>query len=192
MAEATDAARSRVLAARADLCDEVERLEASARAAVDVKAKIRRSPARAAGIAAGAGFIALGGPKRVFRRLRRTVRGPEAEIPSSLLPDQIERTLRKLGGDGDRIRGTLERDFAAYAEEKATKRGPDLGGLIMSLVAKPILTRGGRAAVEWLFDPDEDGFAARLADVRERAGAAKAARDGARGANRPDGGAPAA
>lgn len=192
MAEGTDAARDRVLAARSDLAAELERLEASARAAVDVKAKIRRSPGRAAGIAVGAGFVALGGPKRVLGRIKRAVRGPEAEMPASLLPEEVEKSLRKLGGDGDRIRGTLERDFAAYAEEKAKKRGPDLGGLVTSLVAKPILTRGGRAAVEWLFDPDEAGFAARLAEVRERVGDARSARRGTDKTDRPDGKPPAA
>ena len=44
MATETDAARDRVLAARAALGEELETLEASARAAVDIPAKIRRRP----------------------------------------------------------------------------------------------------------------------------------------------------
>ena len=68
MATETDAARDRVLAARASLGEELEVLEASARAAVDVPAKIRRSPAKAAAIAGGTAFVVLGGPRRVLRR----------------------------------------------------------------------------------------------------------------------------
>jgi hypothetical protein len=168
VAETTDAARDRVLAARADLAAEFERLEASARAAVDVPAKVRRNPARAAAIAGGAGFVALGGPGRILRRMKRAIRGPEPEVPASMLPEEIERTLRKLGPDGDRIRGTLERDFAAYAETAAKGRGPDLGALVTGLVARPVLARAGKAAAEWLFTPEPDGFAARLGQVRER------------------------
>jgi hypothetical protein len=168
VAEGTDAARDRVLTARTELADELERLEASARAAVDIPAKVRRNPGRAAAIGAGAGFVALGGPGRLLRRARRAIRGPEADLPSSLLPDEIEKALRKLGSDGDRIRGTLERDFAAYAEESAKRRGPDLGALLTGLVARPILTRAGKSAAEWLFTPDGEGFSARLDQVRER------------------------
>ena len=52
MGEGSDSARADVLAARAALTDELERLEASARAAVDVPAKVRRNPVKAAGVAA--------------------------------------------------------------------------------------------------------------------------------------------
>jgi hypothetical protein len=34
-------------------------------------------------------------------------------MPKAMLPEEIERTLRSLGDDGDRVRGALERDFAA-------------------------------------------------------------------------------
>ena len=60
VATETDAARDRVLAARAALGDELETLEASARAAVDVPAKIRRSPGKAAAIAGGDGLRRAG------------------------------------------------------------------------------------------------------------------------------------
>jgi len=64
----TDAARAEVLASRAALLDEVQRLEASARAAVDIPAKIRRAPAKTAGLAAGTAFMALGGPNHYVAR----------------------------------------------------------------------------------------------------------------------------
>ena len=181
MATETDAARDRVLAARAALGDELEALEASARAAVDIPAKIRRSPAKAAAIAGSAGFVALGGPRRLFRRARRAVFGPTADLPRQMLPDEIEKTLRKLGDDGDKVRGAIERDFAAYAREAEKDRG--IAPLLSSTVAKPLLTRAGRAAAEWLFRADDEGFQARLAEVRERAKGevAKRRSDGASG-----------
>jgi hypothetical protein len=166
VATETDAARDRVLAARAALDAELQALEASARAAVDIPAKVRRSPAKAAAIAGSAGFVVLGGPKRLFGAARRAVFGPAAELPKRMLPDEIEKTLRKLGDDGDKVRGALERDFAAYAKEAEKDRGV---GALASAAARPLVIRGARAAAEWFLRADEDGFQARLADVRDRA-----------------------
>ncbi|HEX5149075.1 MAG TPA: hypothetical protein VFW02_08340 [Candidatus Limnocylindrales bacterium] len=167
MATETDAARDRVLAARAALGDELQALEASARAAVDIPAKVRRSPAKAAAIAGSAGFVVLGGPKRLFGAARRAVFGPTADLPKRMLPDEIEKTLKKLGDDGDKVRGAIERDFAAYAKEAEKDRG--IAPLLSTTVAKPLLARAGRAAAEWFFRTDDEGFQARLADVRDRA-----------------------
>ena len=166
MAEDTDAARDRVLAARAALGEELEALEASARAAVDIPAKIRRSPAKAAAIAGSAGFVVLGGPQRLFGAARRKVFGPTADLPKQMLPKEIEKTLKKLGDDGDKVRGAIERDFAAYAKEAEKDRGI---GALATAAARPLVLRGARAAAEWFLRPDEEGFQARLAEVRERA-----------------------
>jgi hypothetical protein len=168
VATETDAARDRVLAARAALGDELDALEASARAAIDVPAKIRRSPAKAAAVAGSVGFLVLGGPKRLFRAANRAVRGPTAPLPKRMLPDEIEKTLRELGNDGDKVRGALERDFAAYSRQAARER-LGLAALLTTTVAKPLLNRAVRTAGEWLFRTDDEGFAARLAEVRERA-----------------------
>ncbi|TMC65847.1 MAG: hypothetical protein E6J17_01500, partial [Chloroflexi bacterium] len=81
MGARTDAARAQVVAARAELADEVTRLEAAGRSAVDVPARIRRAPAKTAGVAAGAAFLLVGGPQRLFRRVKRAVVGPEQELP---------------------------------------------------------------------------------------------------------------
>ncbi len=173
MATETDAARDRVLAARAALGEEIDALEASARTAVDIPAKIRRSPAKAAAIAGSAGFVALGGPKRLFGAARRAVFGPSAELPKRMLPDEIEKTLKKLGDDGDKVRGALERDFAAYAREAEKDRGVKA---IAAAAARPLLVRGAKSAAEWFLRTDEDGFQTRLAEVRERARAEVAKR----------------
>ena len=168
MATETDAARDRVLAARAALGDELDALEASARAAVDIPAKIRRSPAKAAAIAGSAGFVVLGGPGRLIRRVRRAVFGPTADLPKQMLPKEIENTLKKLGDDGDKVRGAIERDFAAYAKE-AEKRNPPLPAMVATSIGRPLLQRGLKAAGEWFLRADEEGFQARLAQVRDRA-----------------------
>jgi hypothetical protein len=168
VAEATDAARDRVIAARAELAGELQVLEASARAAVDIPARIKRSPAKAAAMAGGAGFLVLKGPQRLFRAAKRAVRGPAAPIPTSMLPDEIEKTLRKLGPDGDKIRGALERDFADYAKASAKERQGVKRGLLMA-VGMPLLTRAAKTAADRLSTPDPDGFAARMTEVRERA-----------------------
>jgi hypothetical protein len=166
VAEDTDAARDRVLAARAALGEEFEALEASARAAVDIPAKVRRSPAKAAAIAGSAGFVVLGGPGRLLGAARRRVFGPTADLPRQMLPKEIEKTLKKLGDDGDKVRGAIERDFAAYAKEAEKDRGIRA---LATAAARPLVLRGARTAAEWFFRADEEGFQARLAQVRERA-----------------------
>ncbi len=170
MATETDAARDRVLAARAALGDELEALEASARAAVDIPAKVRRSPAKAAAVAGSAGFLVLGGPKRMFRAANRAVRGPAAALPKRMLPDEIEKTLRELGDDGDKVRGALERDFADYARQ-ASKERVGMTALLTTAVARPLITRGVKAAGAWFLRTDDEGFAARLAEIRARVAA---------------------
>ncbi len=167
MAEETDAARDRVLAARTSLAGELEAVEASFRAAVDVPAKIRRSPAKAAAIAGGTAFLVLGGPKRLFGLAKRQVKGPPPPLPESMLPDEIEKTLRKLGHDSDKVRGVLERDFAAYAKE-ANKDRTGLQSLLLLTVARPLLKTAVKAATGWFLRTDEAGFQARLAQIRER------------------------
>lgn len=168
MATETDAARDRVIEARAELAEELETMEASVRAAVDIPARIRRSPAKAAAIAGGLGFLALKGPKRVVGAARRAVRGPDAEMPKAMLPKEIEKTLRSLGDDGDKVRGKLERDFAAYAKSAEKDRAGRRRSLLMAAAA-PLLARGVRSAAERLLNPDDEGFSAKLAEVRGRA-----------------------
>jgi hypothetical protein len=164
-----DAARDRVLAARAALDGELEALEASARAAVDIPARIRQSPAKAAAIVGAAGFLALKGPSRLYRAVRRRVTGSPAPMPKRMLPDEIEKTLRSLGDDGDKVRGVLERDFADYAK-KAEKDRKGLLSVVLLALARPVLSRGAKAAGEYLFSPGSGGFSTRLAEVRARAG----------------------
>ena len=182
MGEVTDAARTDVLTARTTLGDELDRLEAAARAAVDVKAKIRRNPVKTAGAAAGAGFLLFGGPGRVFRGAKRAILGPAAALPKSMLPKQIDKVLRELGSDGDKVRGTLEREFAAYLDEKgAVRKKRDLGAvvaLVVASVGQPLAQRFGRRMAEQLFAPNGPSFAAQLEQIRVKREARSAAKPG--------------
>ena len=174
MATERDAARDRVLAARTELADDLEVLEASARSAVDIPARIRESPAKAAALAGAAGFLILNGPARVYRFVRKAVTGEPAPMPKRMLPKEIEKTLRSLGDDGEKVRGVIERDFAEYAK-KAEKDRKGLLSVVMLAIARPLVTRGARAAGEYLFSPSREGFGSRLDEVR--AGARRRAAD---------------
>jgi hypothetical protein len=168
----TNAARAEVVAARRQLDGELVRLEASARAAVDIPAKVRKDPVRTAGLAAGAGFVLLGGPQRIFKRARRAILGPSEPMPKSMLPKEVDEQLRKLGDDGAKVRAVLEREFAKYLDETADQRKErDLGAvaaLALSGVARPVVQRVGRQLVEQLFSPDRPGFNEQLERIRTR------------------------
>jgi hypothetical protein len=169
----TDAARAEVLAARAGLDEELVRLEASGRAAVDIPARLKREPAKVLGAAGGAAFLLLGGPKRVLQGARRAVMGPKADMPKSMLPKEVDKELKKLGNDGDRVRATLEREFANYLDEKADERKErDLGAtlaLLLGGVAKPVVQRFGKQLAEQALNADPSTFADGLRRARERA-----------------------
>ena len=173
MAARTDAARAEVVAAREGLVEEIVRLEAAGRAAVDVPARLRREPAKVAGAAAGAAFLLAGGPGRLLRRLRGK-RDDAAE--SSNLPEAIRRSLKKRGADGERTRKELENDFAKYLESRSTKRkdialGATAAALI-SNVLRPVTQRAGRRLAEELFDADRETASESLREVRSRRGKA--------------------
>jgi hypothetical protein len=168
----TTAARAEVVKARVAVGEEIVRLEAAGRAAVDIPARIRREPAKVAGAASGAAFLLLGGPGRVIRGVRRAVFGPNADLPASMLPKEVEKTLRKLGPDGEKVRGTLEREFADYLEEKAPQRrerdlGLVAGGLLANLL-KPVTLRAGRELAQRLLNADPATFRDALDRARSR------------------------
>lgn len=160
-------ARERVLEARAQVAEELTTLEASGRAAIDIKARVRQNPAKVAAVIGGVGFLALKGPQRIFRGVRQKVFGAPPPLPEAMLPDEIEKSLRKLGKDGDKIRGTLERDFADYAK-KSQKQRDGLRTIILLSALRPLLKKGVETGVGFLVNPDKENFATRLEQVRER------------------------
>lgn len=177
MGAQTDAARAGVVAARAQLETEAERLEAAARSAVDIPAKIRREPIKTVGLAAGVAFLVVGGPRRLFRRAKRAIVGPEADRPKSMLPEEVDKELRKLGSDGERVRATLEREFAKYLDaHRAEREKRDLGAvaaLILASVAKPITAQAVKRMSEQLLNPESTSFREAVEKVRARREAGK-------------------
>jgi hypothetical protein len=170
------AARANVLVARSEMEDELDRLEAAARAAVDVKAKIRRNPVRVAGVAAGVGFLAVGGPRRVLRGTRNAIFGKPDPLPKSMLPEEIDKVLRSLGDDGEKVRGTIERDFAAYLERTEKERRSIRSQLLFLGLptARILILRFGRQFIEEVLST-RGGFDEQLTKVRTRRTAAGAA-----------------
>ena len=172
MGTRTDAALAQVVAARADLDADIDRLEAAARAAVDVPAKVRREPVKAAGVAAGAAFLALGGPKRLFRRAKRAITGKEDDLPSELLPDEVQKILKKLGSDGKKVQLTLDKEFARYLDDRAKERKKE--GMLAAAVAlgttalRPVALRTGRQLVERMLNPDGPSFEEQMERIRNR------------------------
>lgn len=172
MGSRTDAALAQVVAARADAEEQFDRLEAAGRAAIDIPAKIRRSPAKAAGIAAGGAFVVLGGPKRLFRRAKKAVTGKEEELPSELLPKDVEKALKKLGTDGKKVRGTLEREFAKYLDDRRKERKKEgiiaTGTALAATALRPGAIRIGKQLAERMMNPDAPSFEEQLGKLRSR------------------------
>ncbi len=121
MARSTEEARQAVVRARTNLAIEMNDLGAAARSAVDVPAKVRKRPVETAGLAAGAAFLAVGGPKRVLRGVQRRL-GRTPKYKGSL-PRDVEKALRDSGVRQDEVKARIEKDFAAYLEEKGSGRG---------------------------------------------------------------------
>ena len=172
MGARTNAARTEVLAARDGLEHEVVRLEAAGRAAVDIPTRLRNDPLKVGGVAAGAAFLILGGPKRLVHGVRRAIFGAPKAMPKSMLPDEVEAVLRTRGPDGDKVRGTLEREFTRFLASRAPeRRDADLVGMAGGLLAnalRPASVRAGREFVERLFAPDGPSFADGLRKARAR------------------------
>jgi hypothetical protein len=145
VAARTDAARAEVLAAREAFAAEYEQLGPATRTALDVPAKVRKAPVQSAALAGGAAFLLLGGPRRVFGRMKRIVRGEPTPLPQSMLPGEVELAVRAMGTDGDRVRGALERSFAEYLDQQGsfTQRtvraaGSDAIGTVIRYVGRGV------------------------------------------------------
>ena len=174
MGTKTDAALAQVVAARADFDEELDRLQAAGRASIDIPAKVRREPVKAAGVVAGAAFIAVGGPRRLFRRAKRAVRGKEEPLPESMLPEEIEKAVRKLGSDGGQVRGTLEREFAKYLKEHEKERkaeGLRAAAAALALAAlRPAAARVGWNVAERALNPNPAAFKEQMDRIMARRG----------------------
>jgi len=164
---ATIAALAEVVAARAALDDEIVRLEATARAAVDIRAKVKRNPGRTAAAVGGTAFVVLGGPRKVFRGVRHRVFGVPDPLPPSLLPEQVEKAVRALGDDGTKVRGALEREFAAFVDTNRKGDSKFMRRLLLT-GGIPLASQIGREIVKRVFDAPEDDVASRGEQIRSR------------------------
>jgi hypothetical protein len=169
MDPATAAAIAEVAAARAALGDELVRLEATARAAVDVRAKVKRNPGKTAAVVGGTAFVALGGPRKALRSVRRRVFGAPDPLPPSLLPDQVEKAVRALGDDGAKVRGTLEREFAAFVDTNRKSESQFVRRLLLT-AGVPAATELSRAIIKRFFEGSAEDVARREEEIRARTG----------------------
>ena len=177
MATETDAARDRVLAARVAFGEELETLEASARTAIDVPAKIKRSPAKAAAVAGGAAFLVLGGPRRAVRAGRRAVFGAPSPLPESMLPRRSRRPCASWAMTATRCAARSNATSPPTRRRRSRDRSRTRTLLLLT-VAPAAAVAAAKAAGGWLFRTDDEGFQARLAQIRARTqGAAKPATD---------------
>ena len=125
-------------------------------------------PGRVAGAAAGIGFLAVGGPRKVIRRARYAVFGKPDPLPEAMLPDEIEKALKALGPDGAKVRGALERDFADYVArtEKRKDRRSTVLFLLLPTV-RILILRFGKQFIEEVLST-RGGFEEQVARVRAR------------------------
>jgi hypothetical protein len=122
MADATAEARQEVVRARERLAAELDELGSSTRAALDIPAKVKRHPVETVGVAGGAAFLLLGGPKRVAKAAERRFFPKRANRPPRLLPKDVDKALRNLPPEErERVDAHLERDFATYLRKEHTR-----------------------------------------------------------------------
>ena len=161
MDEATTTARRQVEVARTALLVEVDELEAAARSAVDIPAKVRRDPLKAAGVAGGIAFLGLGGPRRLLGRLRRAVRRGKDPVPESVLPEEIERLVEGLGESAPAVRARLEREFASFLAARRRRGrlgddGPATLWRVVNTFGTTAATNAARKLVQRAFAADRD------------------------------------
>jgi hypothetical protein len=94
-----------------------------------------------------------------------------------MLPKEIDAALGKLGDDGERVRGLIEREFASYlvATEPA-RRSRNLGGAIAIVTVaflRPLVLRFSKHLADQIFATDAQAYEDRLHAVRVRLGVEK-------------------
>lgn len=124
MAQSTEEARQEVVNARTALAAEADDLGAATRAALDIPAKIRRNPLRTAGLATGAAFVAVGGPKRVIKAVERRIAPSRQQRLETILPKDVARTVDRIGTNAETVRNQLERDFRDYLDKRHPEDRP--------------------------------------------------------------------
>jgi hypothetical protein len=153
--EQAQQARQRVVEARAALADEVDDLGSAARTTFDIPATVRANPVQTAGLAGGAVFLAVGGPKKLIQGVRRAMRRGKPPRAKGLLPKEIERAVDALGEDGPYVKARLEREFASYIQDKKKNKQLEPTAQqsfwrLFDIMAGPLGTQAARKLAEQL------------------------------------------
>ena len=126
MGATLDETRVELETQRARVRATAQRLEAATRHALDLPARIRENPIQTAAIAGGLAFLLLGGPRRVVRKVRQTVRGSDAERAYAALPGSLRALIDSAApgrGDArDEARRQLALALHAWREDPKNRR----------------------------------------------------------------------
>ena len=113
-------------AQRAELQQTAERLRARVQRAFDVKAKVRENPLLVAGLVGGAVFLAVGGPVRVARLLRRRSAPTRAEKAYDALPkplqDLVDTVADRVGPRAAEARNALALQLLSIGGKPGERR----------------------------------------------------------------------
>jgi len=119
MAQSPAEARQEIENARKGVEKELDDLTQATRDALDIPAKVKRNPVRTAGLAGGAAFLLLGGPRRVARAAEERFLPKRVYKRDRALPKNVQATMDKLEPDQrELVEAHLERDFAAYMNKE--------------------------------------------------------------------------
>ncbi len=152
-------ARKQVYHAYNALEADLDALSDATHSALDIPAKVRRNPVKSVALAGGAGFLLLGGPRRIIRSATSRLFPKRRDPYDGLLPDEVERILRRSGAwDEPGVREALEADFADYLRHKGRQPVPPSATTSFwrtyDALLGPLGTVGARLLVERLFAAD--------------------------------------
>lgn len=120
------ASRMRVEAQRAAIEETAGRLKARALRAIDLPAKFREQPLLYGGLAAGAVFLAVGGPRRLLRGARNRLAPPDELQAYRMLPKGLARWVDAMaegsGSRRDEVRGRLAEELERWRREPMSKK----------------------------------------------------------------------
>ena len=126
MGETLAETRGEVAAQRAELDRTATLLRSRVRRAVDVRAKLRENPVLFGGLAAGAVFLAVGGPMRLLRAARRRVAPTRTEQAYDVLPKSLQHWVDAatdaLGPRAEGAKETLSSELQRWRHEPMNKK----------------------------------------------------------------------
>jgi hypothetical protein len=126
MGETLAETRVEVTAQRAQVEETAQQLQARVRRALDIRAKIRENPVMVGGLAAGAVFLAVGGPIRLLRAARRRIAPTRVEQAYDTLPKALQRWVdtasEAVGPKAEDARRTLAEELQRWRAEPTDKK----------------------------------------------------------------------